>query len=141
MNGKLRGEVQAPVAAGEAEVRALAEAEERVQAHLAREDRPQGGLRAEAAPELRGRGLTREVARARGSPPPPGPALCPCAACGYGFSTRYEAQGGARRIHVRPFENRSTEPALGAFVTAALRDELARRGADARGGRGGVHRG
>jgi leucyl-tRNA synthetase len=35
VNGKLRGEVQAPVAAGEGEVRALAEAEERVKAHLA----------------------------------------------------------------------------------------------------------
>jgi leucyl-tRNA synthetase len=35
VNGKLRGEVQAAVAAGEAEVRALAEAEPRVQAHLA----------------------------------------------------------------------------------------------------------
>jgi leucyl-tRNA synthetase len=35
VNGKLRGEVQAPVSAGEAEVRALAEAEERVRAHLA----------------------------------------------------------------------------------------------------------
>ncbi len=35
VNGKLRGEVQAPVAAGEAEVRALAEALDKVQAHLA----------------------------------------------------------------------------------------------------------
>jgi leucyl-tRNA synthetase len=35
VNGKLRGEVQVPAAAGEAEVRALAEAEERVKAHLA----------------------------------------------------------------------------------------------------------
>jgi leucyl-tRNA synthetase len=35
VNGKLRGEVQAPAAAGEAQVRALAEAEERVKAHLA----------------------------------------------------------------------------------------------------------
>jgi leucyl-tRNA synthetase len=35
VNGKLRGEVQAPVEAGEAEVRALAEGEERVRAHLA----------------------------------------------------------------------------------------------------------
>jgi leucyl-tRNA synthetase len=35
VNGKLRGEVQATLAAGEAEVRALAEAEERVKAHLA----------------------------------------------------------------------------------------------------------
>ena len=35
VNGKLRGEVQVAVGAGEAEVRALAEREERVQAHLA----------------------------------------------------------------------------------------------------------
>jgi leucyl-tRNA synthetase len=35
VNGKLRGEVQAPAAAGEGEVRALAEAEDRVKAHLA----------------------------------------------------------------------------------------------------------
>src|SRR6266511_2675326 len=34
VNGKLRGEVQAPAAAAEADVRALAEAEERVKAHL-----------------------------------------------------------------------------------------------------------
>jgi leucyl-tRNA synthetase len=34
VNGKLRGEVQAPAGAGEAEVRALAEAEARVKAHL-----------------------------------------------------------------------------------------------------------
>jgi leucyl-tRNA synthetase len=35
VNGKLRGEVQAPVSAGEAEVRALAEAEKGVASHLA----------------------------------------------------------------------------------------------------------
>jgi leucyl-tRNA synthetase len=35
VNGKLRGEVVAPVAAGEAEVRSLAERQERVRAHLA----------------------------------------------------------------------------------------------------------
>ena len=35
VNGKLRGEVQAPAAAVEADVRALAEGEERVKAHLA----------------------------------------------------------------------------------------------------------
>ncbi len=35
VNGKLRGEVQAPASAGEAEVRVLAEAEDRVKAHLA----------------------------------------------------------------------------------------------------------
>jgi hypothetical protein len=58
------------------------------------------------------------------------------AACGYGFSQRYVAVGGADRIHVRTFENRSTEPDLGALVTSALRDELARRGADAGEGAG-----
>lgn len=52
------------------------------------------------------------------------------AACGYGFSQRYVARGGATAIRVRPFENRSAEPELGAAVAAALRTELARRGAD-----------
>lgn len=52
-------------------------------------------------------------------------------ACGYRFSQRYVATGGADRIHVRPFQNLSTEPELGAAVTAALRGELARRGSDA----------
>jgi lipopolysaccharide assembly LptE-like protein len=55
------------------------------------------------------------------------------AACGYGFSARYVARGGAARIEVRTFENRSTEPELGAAITTALRTELARRGADAGG--------
>jgi hypothetical protein len=52
-------------------------------------------------------------------------------ACGYGFSQRYVARGGATAIRVRPFENRSAEPELGALVTDALRTELSRRGADA----------
>jgi leucyl-tRNA synthetase len=34
VNGKLRAEIRAPAAAGEAEVRAIAEADERVQAYL-----------------------------------------------------------------------------------------------------------
>jgi lipopolysaccharide assembly LptE-like protein len=51
--------------------------------------------------------------------------------CGYSFSQRYVATGGIDRIHVRTFENRSADPALGASVTAALREELARRGAAA----------
>jgi hypothetical protein len=55
-------------------------------------------------------------------------ALC---ACGYGLSQRYVARGGAERIHVRTFQNLSTEPELGAAVTASLRTELSRRGADA----------
>jgi hypothetical protein len=53
----------------------------------------------------------------------------PAAGCGYAFTTRYVARGGAERIRVAPFENRSTEPELGAAVTAALRGALARRGA------------
>jgi hypothetical protein len=53
------------------------------------------------------------------------------AGCGYGFTTRYVARGGADHIHVRAFENRSTEPELGAAVTSALRTALARRGAAA----------
>ncbi|HEX9051918.1 MAG TPA: LPS assembly lipoprotein LptE [Anaeromyxobacter sp.] len=57
-------------------------------------------------------------------------------ACGYGFSQRYVARGGASSIAVRPFENRSTDPELGAEVAAALRTELARRGADAGEGAG-----
>ncbi len=51
------------------------------------------------------------------------------AACGYGFTQRYTARGGAESVYVRSFENRSAEPELGAAVTAALRSELARRGA------------
>jgi hypothetical protein len=51
-------------------------------------------------------------------------------ACGYHFSQRYVAAGGVDRIRVRPFVNASTEPELGAVVTAALRSELARRGSD-----------
>ena len=57
--------------------------------------------------------------------------LLSLSACGYGLSTRYVARGGAERVHVRAFENLSTEPSLGAEVTTALRDELSRRGAAA----------
>ncbi|WP_242394884.1 LPS assembly lipoprotein LptE [Anaeromyxobacter oryzisoli] len=53
------------------------------------------------------------------------------AGCGYSFSQRYVAAGGIDRIHVRAFENRSADPEVGAAVTAALREELARRGAEA----------
>lgn len=51
------------------------------------------------------------------------------AGCGYRAVTPYRGRGGAERIHVRPFENDSADPELGAAVTAALRDELDRRGA------------
>lgn len=57
-------------------------------------------------------------------------ALC---ACGYGFTQRYVARGGAERVHVHTFRNLSSEPELGAAVTAALRSELSRRGAEAGG--------
>jgi hypothetical protein len=50
--------------------------------------------------------------------------------CGYRFAQRYVAKGGTERVYVRVFENRSTEPNLGAAVTGALRAELAQRGAD-----------
>jgi hypothetical protein len=56
-------------------------------------------------------------------------AVVAASGCGYRFSQRYAAAGGVDRIHVRAFENRSGDPALGASVTAALREELARRGA------------
>jgi hypothetical protein len=56
-------------------------------------------------------------------------ALIAQAACGYRVVQPYRARGGADRIHVSAFENESTVPELGATVTAALRDELARRGA------------
>jgi Lipopolysaccharide-assembly len=53
------------------------------------------------------------------------------ASCGYRVATRYEAKGGADRIHVKAFENLSTEPSLGAEVASELRRELDRRGAAA----------
>jgi lipopolysaccharide assembly LptE-like protein len=59
------------------------------------------------------------------------PAALALCACGYAFTERYVAKGGAGRVHVRAFENLSTEPELGAAITAALRSELSRRGADA----------
>jgi len=52
-------------------------------------------------------------------------------ACGYAFTQRWIARGGAEHVHVSAFENLSTEPELGAAVTTALRTELARRGAAA----------
>jgi hypothetical protein len=58
-------------------------------------------------------------------------ALAAAVACGYGFSQRYVAKGGADHVHVRAFENLSTEPDLGVAVTSALRAELSRRGSAA----------
>ncbi len=50
-------------------------------------------------------------------------------ACGYRFTTASPLHGGVERATVAPFENLSAEPELGAAVAAALREELARRGA------------
>lgn len=58
-----------------------------------------------------------------------GLALAALGGCGYGFSTRYHPTGGVDRIHVRAIENLSADPDLGVEVTAALREELDRRGA------------
>lgn len=55
--------------------------------------------------------------------------------CGYGFSAgagRLPAE--AERVFVRPLENRTTDAEAGALVAAALRQELARRGADGESG-------
>jgi hypothetical protein len=60
------------------------------------------------------------------------------AGCGYGFSQRYHAKGGAERIFVRAFENRSADPDLGVELTASLREQLARRGAAAGAGAAAV---
>ncbi|HSM93162.1 MAG TPA: LPS assembly lipoprotein LptE [Anaeromyxobacteraceae bacterium] len=55
-------------------------------------------------------------------------------ACGYSLSAAGRLTGGVERASVLPFENLSTEPELGAVLSAALREELAARGALARGG-------
>lgn len=53
------------------------------------------------------------------------------AGCGYGLANRVRLPGGAEAAFVPPFENLSPEPQLGATLAAAVRDELARRGAAA----------
>jgi hypothetical protein len=50
--------------------------------------------------------------------------------CGYGVAAGVRLHGGVTRAEVRPFENRSSDPGLGAAVAAALREELARRGGE-----------
>jgi lipopolysaccharide assembly LptE-like protein len=68
--------------------------------------------------------------------PPLAAALLALAACGYAVTTAgHGLQGGAARASVRPFENLSAEPELGAVVTTAVREQLARRG---EGGEGAV---
>ena len=60
-------------------------------------------------------------------------ALAGSPGCGYGVAAGLRLHGGATRAEVRPFENRSSDPGLGAVVAAALRDELARRGGEGAG--------
>ena len=57
-------------------------------------------------------------------------ALAALGGCGYGVAAGVRLAGGATRAEVHPFENRSSDPGLGVAVAAALRDELARRGAE-----------
>ncbi len=53
-------------------------------------------------------------------------------ACGYSaHGSAGRLPQGAERIFVRPLEDRTTDTDAGALVAAALRRELARRGADA----------
>lgn len=60
-------------------------------------------------------------------------------ACGYRPAVRGGALGGGvTRAYVAPFENRTGDAEAGAFLSAALRDELGRRGA--RGGSGATAR-
>ncbi|HEX8909676.1 MAG TPA: LPS assembly lipoprotein LptE [Anaeromyxobacteraceae bacterium] len=58
-------------------------------------------------------------------------ALLALGACGYTVHGAGRLPENARRIFVRPLENRTTDADAGALVAAALRRELARRGADA----------
>ncbi len=52
--------------------------------------------------------------------------------CGYSLNAGAgRMPNGAQRVFVRPLENRTTDAEAGALVAAALRQELARRGADA----------
>lgn len=53
------------------------------------------------------------------------------AGCGYGFTAgSARLPKGAEKVFVRPLENRTADAEAGALLAAALRDELARRGAE-----------
>jgi len=57
--------------------------------------------------------------------------LAAASACGYSLTAGAgRMPAGAQRVFVRPLENRTTDAEAGALVAAALRQELARRGAD-----------
>jgi hypothetical protein len=65
-------------------------------------------------------------------------ALLALSACGYSFTASGRLAGGLPSAAVRPFANRSAEPELGAELAAALREELAARGALAGGTTGTI---
>jgi len=55
--------------------------------------------------------------------------LVAAAGCGYGFTAgKARMPAGAERIYVLPFANHTSDAEVGVLVTAALREELARRG-------------
>jgi hypothetical protein len=57
-------------------------------------------------------------------------AILALSGCGYRLAARgAPLAGGASSVFVPPLENRSGDAEAGAFVAAALREELARRGA------------
>lgn len=57
--------------------------------------------------------------------------LFAAAGCGYSLGAGAgRMPPGAQRVFVRPLENRTTDGEAGALVAAALRQELARRGAE-----------
>jgi len=61
----------------------------------------------------------------------PALALLLLAGCGYGFSSGVSRlPAGAEKVFVRPLANRTADAEAGALVAAALRQELARRGAE-----------
>ena len=122
VNGKLRAEVSVPAAAAEAEVRAAAEADEKVQAAPGGQDAAQGGLRAQAARQLRGGRATACSASAL--------ALAALAAgCGYGFaSTGAPLPNGVGAIHVPVFAELLAQLEAGALFAEALGSALAASG-------------
>ena len=87
-----------------------AEAEEKVQAHLAGQDDPQGRLRPEAAHELRGRLRMARGARDRDglclARPAAALSRSPRSVAATGSRAARRSRAAPSSIHVRPFENR-----------------------------------
>lgn len=86
---------------------------------------------APAPEECRARARAQGSSRSRGALS--ALALLPLAlaSCGYTVHAQGRLPENARQIFVRPLEDHTTDADAGALVAAALRRELARRGADA----------